>query len=271
MDQKEFNALMKRARWDRIGGAFAALVILIVLIVCIASACGKKKETEPADANSVITPVSTEAVTEPPVDNSMAVYLSPSTQIDNVYACDETVTERSAMFDLANKVKTLLETDGFTVYMCGEDDNVKSKVEQGNELKCGAYVALHSNAGGESGDGQGTECYYNAGVPGSQALAENVYNRVADATPTEDRGLKDQTQRDLYEILKNESPCCLIEVEFHNQTDLSQWILDNQDTLAKAVKDGIEAYLNGTVTAPAETVSTEAVPGTETVGEDLAE
>ncbi len=266
MDQNEFKALMRRARWDRIGGAFAVLVILIVLIVCIASSCGKKEDTEPADTNSVIPPVATEAVTEPPVDNSMAVYLSPSTQFDNVYACDETVTEESSMFELANKVKALLEADGFKVYMCGEDDSVKDKVEQGNELKCGAYVALHSNAGGESGDGQGTECYYNATVPGSQALAENVYNRVADATPTEDRGLKDQTQRDLYEILKNESPCCLVEVEFHNQVELSQWILDNQDTLAKAVKEGIEAYLNGTTTAPAETVS-----GESTSGEDTAE
>lgn len=246
-NNSELQKLMQRARWDRLFGALIVLVLLIILLTCIFKSCGKDTAETGGDV-STITPVETEPPTEPvKTDNSMAVFLSPSTQEDNVYACDDTVTEESAMFDLTRSVKALLEADGYTVYVCEEDDNVKTKVTKGNELKCGAYVALHSNAGGESGSDEGTECYYNSAVPGSRALAENVYNRVAELTPTEDRGLKDETQRELYEILNNQNPCCLLEVEFHDTEEHSQWILDNKEELAKSIKDGIIAFLNASV------------------------
>lgn len=252
-NNSEFQKLMRRARWDRLLGALIVLVLLIFLLTFVFKSCGKNAEETGGDVSS-ITPVETTPPTEPvKTDNSMAVFLSPSTQEDNVYACDSTVTEESAMFDLTQSVKALLEADGYTVYVCEEDDNVKAKVTKGNELKCGAYVALHSNAGGDSGSDEGTECYYNSAVPGSRELAENVYNRVAELTPTEDRGLKDETQRELYEILNNQNPCCLLEVEFHDTEAHSQWILDNKENLAKSIKDGIVAFLNAS--APAETPS----------------
>lgn len=251
----DFRSLMRRARWDRLFGALVALVILIVLFVSVCKSCSRDKDAE--DVNSTIAPVETEPTTLPVQDNSMAVFLSPSTQEDNAYACDETVTEESAMFELAEKVKALLESDGITVYICGDDDSVKTKVATGNELKCGAYVALHTNAGGLSGTDEGTECYYNSTVPGSRELAENIYNRVAELTPTQDRGLKDEKQRDLFEILNNQSPCCLLEVEFHDSEELSQWILDNQNETAKCIKDGIVAYLNSQTSLPEEGTDSE--------------
>lgn len=241
-NQNEFQKLLKRARWDRLFGALIVFVLLIILIVCIAKGCSKDKGE---NVTSTIAPVETQAVTEAQKDNSKAIFLSPSTQADNLYACDESVSERDAMFDIAGSVKTLLEADGYTVYMCGETDNVKNKVTRGNELRCGAYVALHSNSGDSTGAESGTECYYNSTITGSQSLAENIYNRVAELTPTEDKGVKNESQRELYEILNNQYPCCLLEIEYHDTTEHSQWILDNKDSIAKAVKDGIVAYLNG--------------------------
>ena len=55
--------------------------------------------------------------------------------------------------------------------------------------------------------------------------------------------MKDETQRDLYEIANNVSACCLLEVEFHDIPALSQWILDNQDATAAAIAGGIKNYL----------------------------
>ncbi len=268
-NNSEFQKLMRRARWDRLFGALIVLVLLIILLTCIFKSCGKDAAETGGDT-STIAPVETEPTTEPAkVDNSMAVFLSPSTQEDNVYKCDDTVTEASAMFDLTRSVKALLEADGYTVYVCEEDDNVKAKVTKGNELKCGAYVALHSNAGGESGSDEGTECYYNSAVPGSRELAENVYNRVAELTPTEDRGLKDETQRELYEILNNQNPCCLLEVEFHDTETHSQWILDNKEEIAKSIKDGIVAFLNAS--APAETRNEDDLPTDSTTDDSVAD
>ena len=255
MQKKEtWRELRRRARWDRIAGAGAVLILMMILIISGISSCAKKlknPEIEPVIADETLPP-ETEPATEAPPDNSMAVYLSPSTQEDNIYACDGSTSEEEAMWMVARQVKTMLEQDGYTVYICGEDDKVPAKIKQGNRLKCGAYVAIHSNSSGENGKGQGTECFYNTDISGSLALAENIYNRVADLTPTPDRGLKDQYQRDLYEIFNNVSPCCLLEVEFHDDVQTSRWILNHTDDLAEAITDGIEAYLESTKNNPHE-------------------
>ncbi|MDE7094436.1 MAG: N-acetylmuramoyl-L-alanine amidase, partial [Oscillospiraceae bacterium] len=245
MQQKRetWEDLKKRARWDRIFGALAVFLLVLILIISGISSCAKKlkqdDDTTPANVDETLPTGETNYMAGTTVDNSMAVFLSPSTQEDNVYACDNTVTEENAMWQIARRVQALLETDGYQVYMCGEDDTVMSKIEQGNALKCGAYVAIHSNSSGESGDGHGTEIFYNTNISGSQALAEYIYNRVANLTPTEDRGVKDQTQRDLYEIERNENACCLLEVEFHDDVTTSQWILNHVEEIATCIKDGI--------------------------------
>lgn len=250
MQNKETWAdLQKRARWDRIFGALAVLVLVLILIISGISSCAKKlkqdEDAEPAANLSGTLPVGeTQPTTNAMADNSKAIYLSPSTQEDNVYACDNTVTEEIAMWQIARRVQALLEADGYQVYICGEDDTVMEKVEQGNTLKCGAYVAIHSNSGGESGDGKGTEIFYNSKVSGSMALAEYIYNRVASLTPTEDRGVKDETHRDLYEIANNENACCLLEVEFHDDITTSRWILNHVEELAASICDGIKDYMN---------------------------
>lgn len=241
--------LYARARWDRLLGVVVVLVLVIILISVAVRSCGKDDEKSPTGR-----PLqeATQPTTEPPVNPLKMVYLSPSTQYDNLYACDNSTTEAAAMIDLAKRIKALLEADGYTVYMCGEKDNVRQKVAAGNQLRCGAYIALHSNSGGESGNGQGTECFYNTKVPGSRALAECVYNNMAALTPTKDRGLKDETQRDLYEVYNNITACCLLEVEFHDIPQYAQWILDNQDASAKAIADGIKTYLSIAEAPPAE-------------------
>jgi len=246
-NQKETWAdLRKRARWDRIGGAFAVLFLLFVLMVSGITSCVRRVQkagTEEVNALETTPPLVTEAPTQEP-DNSEAVFLSPSTQEENLYACDDSISEETAMWRIARKVQELLEADGYVVYLPGEDDNPIAKVKQGNHLKCGAYVAMHSNSSGSSGGGHGTECFYNEDVPGSLALAESIYNRVAVLTPTDDRGIKNQYQRDLYEVNNNTGAVAFLEVEFHDDVTTSRWILNHVDDVAQAIKDGIVAYLN---------------------------
>jgi N-acetylmuramoyl-L-alanine amidase len=181
--------------------------------------------------------------TEKEEEHPNAIYLSPSTQEHNIYACDETVSEEKAMWMIARQVKAMLEEDGYEVFICGEDDTVPDKVILGNKLKCGAYIAIHSNSSGENGNGEGTECFYNTKTPGSMELAEKVYNHVAEITPTSDRGLKDETERDLYELNNSITPCCFLEVEFHDKVKTSSWILKHIDDLAQAITEGLEAYM----------------------------
>ncbi|MBR3631262.1 MAG: N-acetylmuramoyl-L-alanine amidase, partial [Oscillospiraceae bacterium] len=214
--------------------------LLLILILCIARSCSKQKEPEPA-ATSVIDPVETEPVTEAKKDNSKAVFLSPSNDAEKVFACDESVTEKSAMADLADAVRILLETDGYTVYISDPEDNVKDKVTKGNELGCGAYVALHTYESDVPGSETGPQVTCNDAVTGSRALAENIYNRINELTEEDGNGF---IQRERYEIMNNRYPCCSIEIDAHDNYETSQWMLDNKDALAKAIKNGITAYLN---------------------------
>ena len=238
------NTPVRHARWDRLIAALVVVLIPVFLITSCVKSCNKNKKEKTEETTPVIeTAENVQPTTEAKKDYSKAIFLSPSTQEDHVYACDKTVNEETAMFDLAGRVQILLEAEGYTVLMCEDTDNLKKKVTKSNEIGCVAYVALYSNANQNEAGGEGTECYYNSDIPGSQELAENIYNRVAELTPTEDRGLKDQNQRDLYEIMNNHYPCCLLEVESHDSESGSQWILDNQDELAKSIKDGIVAFL----------------------------
>ena len=243
--QNDFQSLMKRARWDRLFGALIVLVLLIILIVCIARSCSKQKDPEPV-ATSVIDPVETQPVTEAKKDNSKAIFLSPSNEGDKFFACDDTVTEQAVMTELADAVRVLLETDGYTVYISDPDDNVKDKVTKGNELGCGAYVALHSYDSSVPGTVTGPKVVCNDSVTGSRALAENIYNRINELSENEGNGF---IEGDLpYEIVNNRYPCCSIQIEAHDNAETSQWILDNKEALAKAIKDGITAYLNASET-----------------------
>lgn len=235
---KRKKSVLARIRYDRIFLVLLVLNLLIFAIIRLKS-CHSDVDADPVAG----TPVA--AATEPTEpDHTMDVFLSPSNQRDNEYACGN-ATEASAMRTIANQVKKNLEADGINVYIAGEEDTLQDKVNTANGLGVGTYVAIHSNAGGTSGDGQGTELYYNPETPGSRMLGKAVYDAVADLTPTKDRDMQAGTggeNRELYEVINPEMACCLLEVEFHDQTALSQWILDHSGEIAAAITRGIEQY-----------------------------
>lgn len=167
------------------------------------------------------------------------VYISPSKQTENTYAAGDT-TEAEQMYKVGERVYEILQDKGIDVYMPELSyDSLSRRVKQSERYGAQVYVAIHSNAGG----GEGTECFYNTENPKSKALAECVYEKAADITPTEDRGLKDGKTQNLYEVITPECASCLLEVEFHDEKNKAQWICENTEKLAKAIADGIIEYL----------------------------
>ena len=45
-----------------------------------------------------------------------------------------------------------------------------------------------------------------------------------------------------YEILFTDSPVCLVEVEFHDNPEQAEWIIQNTSGLAESIADGIIEY-----------------------------
>lgn len=261
---------VRRVRYDRIVAVLVILVLLIVILVKCCSSCSSKKEKKPADpAATTTTAVTDPSATEPPAnDFSKTVYLSPSNQADNAFAVGDT-NEAAECRKIAEKTAAILQQSGLTVIISNDTDSLQQKTAMGDN-NLAAYVGIHTNAG----TGVGTDCYYNSSSEASKALAQAVYDPVAELTPTADRGLMDGSQSDSdtyqYEIGENKSPCCLIEVEFHDGPRVGQWILDNEDAIAQAIANGICNYLQVTPTsAPAE-ASTETTSSGNPIEDQLS-
>ncbi len=220
-----------RIRFDRIISVITILIISVYVF---------NQLFKPQSAKEI--PATTQEVEEEFVP---VIYLSPSNQTDNPYATGD-VTEADVMREISNIIKRYLEQNGITVYIAESDYTLQEKIDFANDNNVTAHIALHSNAGGDSGYGEGTECFYSPKVYGSKVLAEYIYNRVCRLTPTEDRGLFDGTEGTtyLYEVATSKVPNCLLEVEFHDSKEHAQWIIDNKESLGKSIADGIIQYVD---------------------------
>lgn len=248
---------VRRVRYDRIAAVLVILVLLIVLLVKCCSSCSSKKSKKDDSAATTTAASDQTATTEPTAaNNSNTVYLSPSNQVDNTFAVGDT-NEAAECRKIAEKTAAILQQSGITVIIAEETASLQDKTAMGAN-NYGAYVAIHTN----QGQGVGTDCFYNSASEASKALAQAVYDPVAELTPTADRGLMDGSQSDSetyqYEVAENSSPCCLIEVEFHDGENVGQWILNNEDAIAQAIATGICNYLQVAPTGGAAAVTTAA-------------
>ncbi|MCC8110214.1 MAG: N-acetylmuramoyl-L-alanine amidase [Ruminococcus sp.] len=237
-------------RYDRILAVIVVIILLLVLMVKCCSSCGSDDEvaTTSTSASDVTdTTTVTEATESVDSQYTGAIYLSPSNQSDNTFATGDT-NEAEVCRDIAEKTAALLEGAGLTVFIASENDSIQTKTSVG-DYPLAAYVGIQTN----QGTGSGTSCYYNSASAESQSLAQCVYDPVAFLTERDDNGLIDgsDTTSDYYqyEIAENNSPSCLIEVEFHDTTTVAQWILDNEDSIANAIASGICSYLGVTYTS----------------------
>lgn len=236
------KSILKRLRYDRL---FLTLALVLFLFVGIPVLLLRDDEAEEAVPAAAETDTTDPPTSEPP--KVFTVFLSPSNQTDNLYAGFDDVTEASAMRTVAEAAMETLEAAGIVVYLAEEADGLNDKIDKANGYGVDAYVAIHSNAGGTSGYGTGTEAYYNPNIPASLTLAQQVYDAVAAATPTSDRGLADGTgetdeNKEYREVRRSEVPCCFVEVEFHDQEQYARWIVDNAETLGEAIAQGILNY-----------------------------
>ena len=247
----------RNLRYDRILAIIVVLILLLVLLVKCCSSCTSDGDTS-SGTEETTTETTTEEVTTESAESqySGAVYLSPSNQSDNTFATGDT-NEAVVCRAIAEKTAVLLEQSGLLVYVAGEDESVQTKVKVG-DYPLAAYVGIQTN----QGTGSGTSCFYNASATyatSSQSLAQAVYDEVAALTERDDNGLIDASDSTSdyyeYEIGMNNSPCCLIEVEYHDTTTIAQWLIDHEDEIADAIASGICSYLNVTYSGSTSGVS----------------
>ena len=164
---------------------------------------------------------------------------------------DGTYKEWEFTWDIAQRVKPLLEAQGVGVVLTKTADNYPSLTERAatsNKAQPDCFVSIHTNAAGEGGwsSASGLEIYTSAGPMTAQrnVLASGLVNAFHAAGVT----LRSEPiKHEMYTVLaKTDAPACLIEYGFHTNKADVEYLKDTKyrDKLAEATAKGICTYLN---------------------------
>lgn len=164
---------------------------------------------------------------------------------------DGTYKEWEFTWDMAQRIKPLLEAQGVGVVLTKTADNYPSLTERANisnKSKPDCFVSIHTNAYGEGcwSSASGLEIYTSAGPMTAQrnVLASKLVNAFhAAGVALRSEPIKHNIE--LTVLAKTDAPACLIEYGFHtNKTDV-EYLKDTKyrDKLAEATAKGICDWL----------------------------
>lgn len=154
---------------------------------------------------------------------------------------DMEVYEKDVCTEIAEKVKTHLETAGFSVIMASESQTIMQRATWANNNGVDYYLVIHTNAsadGTEPGTATGTEMLvYQA----DEAIRANqlIYDEVTKLHPS-NRGLKNGNN--YIENNQTKMVSAYIEIGFHDNPSDVSWILSCKDEIAHAIATGVAAY-----------------------------
>jgi len=155
--------------------------------------------------------------------------------------------EKTANLDIALRVKSKLETNGFKVVMLRTTDinrSLDERVAIANSSRADIFVSIHNNAS-LSPYAHGTETYWCAnGVPGSSQLASLIQSNIVSSAGRANRGVKTANFR----VIKYTSmPAALVECAFmSNQTESDLLKTESfREKLASGIYKGIAKFSEG--------------------------
>lgn len=186
-----------------------------------------------------------------PSRETPVIYLSPSRQPANPYAAGGT-NEWEQMTRVADALKIILESRYDCVVHMAEFETPITKFNrplEARNLGADIYLAIHSNATGGSSTAYGTQAYYFPGSEQNRLMAENLVRRISSVAPfpdTSEGAINGMTYLSGVGYGEVRDPggfgmiSALLEVEFHDNADSAQWIIDNPQTIANAIANGLD-------------------------------
>lgn len=162
----------------------------------------------------------------------MKVYLSPSSQTENSYT-GGLGTEAQWCNVIADKTKIALTRCGISSKKAPAGYDRFQRVSESNAYSPDLHLAIHTNAGG----GQGTLVMVYSQQETNLAPARAILNSVSAITLNH---FKYTIKTDSFaELASTNSTACLLEVEFHDRTDLAQWITTHTTEIGEAICKGV--------------------------------
>lgn len=196
-------------------------------------------DSDDVSSDEQTTEVGKEEVNKVHFNKSYSVYINPSVQYSNSYIIGDT-NEGYQMNQLANHLYyKLKEKTNLVVY--GNFDypglSLSQSMKESNSLQVDAHIALHTNGGG----GKGSEAYYK--TSGGKVLAQSLLDSLNEILPYPTRGVKSTTS--LYETNTSTAKAAtLVEILFHDEKNQATFLINEMDTIADALVDGIITYFS---------------------------
>src|ERR1041385_7738020 len=149
------------------------------------------------------------------------------------------ISEKDKTLDVAQRLKRLLQAEGYRVIMTRDSDvfvSLGARVAIANSYRGATFVSIHFNCASRSG-ANGIEAYYYRGD--SAGLAQSIHRNVVSGAPTENRGIR---RRGFYVLRRTAIPSVLVECGFlTNPTEGSLALSANyRQTLAQQIARGIQ-------------------------------
>lgn len=169
---------------------------------------------------------------------SKKIYLSPSNQINNVYAVGNT-NECEQCNRIAEYAKTALERCGFEVKKASQGQNINTSIKESNNWNADLHIPIHTNAfNGQTLGGTLVMIYSNATE--NKKAGSAILNAVAPISPGSDYSLR--VNSSLAELNSTKAIAVYLEVEFHDHTTGANWIINNVKAIGEAICKGVCDY-----------------------------
>lgn len=161
------------------------------------------------------------------------IYLSPSNQFGNQYAAGRT-NEMEQCNKIAEKTQVALKRCGFDVKKAPKGQEMDVSIKESNDWGADLHLPIHTNAGG----GNGTVVFVFKSDQKHHAKADPIYNCVQAITPGKvDYGVR--AEKNLAELNSTNALAVYIEVDFHDNKKIAEWIIQNTECIAEAITKGV--------------------------------
>ncbi len=169
---------------------------------------------------------------------SKKIYLSPSNQINNLYAAGNT-NECVQCNRIAEYAKMALQRCGFEAKKAPQGQNINTSIKESNSWGSDLHIPIHTNAFNSRTLG-GTLVMIYSNAAENKKAGSAILNAVAPISPGNDYSLR--VNSSLAELNLTNAIAVYIEVEFHDTKDGANWIINNVQAIGEAICKGICNY-----------------------------
>ncbi len=170
---------------------------------------------------------------------SKRIYVSPSSQSENLYAVGGT-NEKEQCEKIAKACVAFLQKNGFDVKTRYNSD-MYVRVAESNAFKADLHVAIHTNATASHKVTGGTSVLLYSLAGERKKAGRAVFDRLAPITPGKSAE-RMMAYPNFYEIKNTKALAVYCECEFHDTREGANFIINNTTAIGEAIAKGICDY-----------------------------